>query len=127
MSEYAGIIIEESLENKTVLGELSIASTKIVPVTERHKTPWVKQWTFLNVEIPEDEADEIAEKLSKSLETEHAWYADYKNDQYHFIIYREKIFKVDLKNPVLYKDAKEYGLSIGIPDYQVNFTPKDKI
>lgn len=124
MSVYTGVIIEESLADKAVLDEMHIASTKIVPVTERHKTPWVKQWTFLNVEMPEGKAEKIAEKLSKSLEAEHSWYADYKNDRYHFIIYRGKIFKVDLKNPVMYKEAKEYGISIGIPDYQVNFKPK---
>jgi len=34
---------------------------------------------------------------------------------------------VDLKNPILYKDAKRYGISLGIPKYQVDFAPEDKV
>lgn len=124
---YKGVIIEESLDNKDVLKEVTIVDTKVEEVTEEHKTPWIKQWTLHTVEIPETKADDIVEKLSADLEREHNWYADFKNDKYHFIIYRDKVFKVDLKNPVLYKDAKEYGISVGIPEYQVDFAPEDKV
>ena len=127
MKTYKGVIIEESLESTAVLKELRIVSTKIEKVTEEHKTPWIKQWTLHTVQIPEDTADNVAIKLSEALEREHNWYADYKNEDYHYIIYRDKVFKVDLKNPVLYKDAKKYGISLGIPEYQVDFAPDDKV
>ena len=48
---YIGIIIEESLKNKDFLKEVKILNTKIEQVTERHKTPWLKQWTLRAVEI----------------------------------------------------------------------------
>ena len=51
---YRGVIIEESLEDKDVLKEVRILSTKVEPVTEKHKTPRIKQWTLHTVEIPED-------------------------------------------------------------------------
>ena len=124
---YKGVIIEESLDNKAVLDKIKIIKTKISPVVEKHKTPWVKQWTMHTAEIPEQDAEKVAEQLSKDLDKEHAWYADFKNENYHFIIYRGKIFKVDLKNPILYKDAKKFGISLGIPEYQVDFTPDDQI
>lgn len=124
---YHGTIIEESLNDNSVLSAVKIISTEIEPVIEKHKTPWLKQWTLHSVEIPEENGDVVAETLSKSLDKDHNWYADYKNEAYHYIIYRNKIFKVDLKNPTLYKDAKQYGISLGIPDYQVDFAPEDKI
>ena len=124
---YKGVIIEESLDNKAVLDKIKIIKTKISPVVEKHKTPWVKQWTMHTAEIPEQDAEKVAEQLSKDLDKEHAWYADFKNENYHFIIYRGKIFKVNLKNPILYKDAKKYGIGLGIPKYQVDFAPDDKI
>jgi len=124
---YQGVIIEESLENKDVLDKVKIIKTKISPVVEKHRTPWVKQWTMHTVEITEKNADKVAEQLSKDLDKEHSWYADFKNENYHFIIYREKVFKVVLKNPVLYQDAKKYGIGLGIPEYQVDFAPDDKI
>jgi len=124
---YKGVIIEESLEKADVLKDVVVIETKVEPVTEEHKTPWIKQWTLHTVEIQENKADQVAEKLSEDLDKEHEWYSDYKNDQYHFIIYRGKVFKVDLKNPVLYKNAKQYGISVGIPEYQVDFAPEDKL
>jgi hypothetical protein len=68
----------------------------------------------------------VAEQLSQDLDKKHSWYADFKNDRYHYIVYRGRIFKVDLHNPVLYKDAKQFGISLGIPEYQVDFAPDDK-
>ena len=101
--------------------------TKISPVVEKHRTPWVKQWTMHTVEIKEEDANKIAEQLSKDLDKKHVWYADFKNENYHFIIYRGRVFKVDLKNPTLYKEAKKFGIALGIPDYQVDFAPNDEI
>lgn len=125
---YKGVIIEESLGDTSVLKEVKILDTEVEPVAEEHKTPWLKQWTLHTVEIPEDKVDEVADKISKSFDKEHPhWYADYKNDKCHYIIYANKIFKVDLSNPVLYRDAKEHGISIGIPEYQVNFAPEHKV
>ena len=124
---YEGVIIEESLGNKTVLQNMHIVSTKIEPIIAEHKTPWLKRWTLHTVEIPENNAEEIAYQLSRDLEKEHNWYADFKNDKYHYIIYRSKVFKVDLQNPLLYKEAKQYGISLGIPEYQVDFAPDNKV
>ena len=124
---YQGVIIEESLDNKEVLSNVKIIKTKVNPVNEKHRTPWVKQWTMHTVEIAEENADKIAEQLSQGLDKEHAWYADFKNTNYHFIIYTGKVFKVDLTNPVLYKNAKQYGISLGIPEYQVDFAPEDEV
>jgi hypothetical protein len=66
--------------------------------------------------------DVVADTLSKSFETQHpAWYIDFKNDTLHFIIFPNKVFKINLKNPVLYKSARQYGESLGIPPYQMQF------
>ena len=124
---FKGVIIEESLENKSVLKKVKIVDTDVEEVTEKDKTPWVKQWTMHSVEIAEEDAEEIADEISKSLDSKHDWYADFKNNKYHIIIYSNKIFKVDLNSPTLYKDAKEYGISIGIPEYQVDFDPTNKV
>lgn len=125
---YKGVIIEESLEDRSFLKRIKIIETTIEPVTHKHNTPWVSQWTMYSIEIPKELGEELAEEISKLFDKNHPrWYIDYKNDQYHFIIYDRKVFKVDLKNSVLYKDAKDYGISIGIPDYQLDFTPEDKI
>src|SRR3989344_9096921 len=123
---YRGVIIEESLENKDVLKDVLILSTKVEEVTEEHKTPWLKQWTLHTVEIPEGKEEGIAEKISKALDSQHAWYADFRSDKFDYIIFRGKVFKVDRSKPEQYKEVTEYGLSLGIPDYQLDFSPHIK-
>ena len=125
-SNFIGVIIKESLGNKDVLEKIKILKTKVEPITEKHKTPWIKQWTLHTVEMPEKEAESIAEDISKSLESEHPWYADFKNETTHFIIFRNKVLKIDKTNKEQYDEAKEYGISLGIPEYQVDFHPEVK-
>ncbi len=121
---FNGIIIEESLTDNSVLNDVNIISTKVEPVTEKHKTPWVKQWTMHTVEIPTDKVDEVAKKISKALDKEHDWYADFKTETEHFVIYTDKVFHItDRTDKKQYDEANEYGISIGIPDYQVDFSP----
>lgn len=122
--EYKGVIIRESLTDVSVFQKVRIVKTDVESITPRHKTPWVKQWTLYTVEVEEEKAKEIASILSKNIDTshDHPWYADFKNDKFHYIIYPNKIFKVDLSNPVLFNDAQEYGITLGIPKYQVDFS-----
>lgn len=65
----------------------------------------------------------LPKKISKSFDTNHFtnWFADYKNDRFHFIIFPNKVIKVDLNHPILYKETKSYGISLGIPNYQLDF------
>lgn len=123
--QYRGVIIEESLADKSILSKVKIESTKIEPITPEHKTPWLKQWTLHNVLIDEKTAGEIAEEISKSFDYSHgsAWYADFKNDKTHYIIFKDKVFKIDRSKPKEYQKATDYGISLGIPEYQVDFAP----
>ena len=123
---YKGVIIKESLEDTSILTELNILDTEVELVTEEHKTPWIKQWTLYTIEISEDQASNIAKKLSKALDSEHDWFAAFKNSNFHFIIFRNKVFKVDRSKKEQYKDVTKYGVSLGIPDYQLDFSPHIK-
>jgi hypothetical protein len=120
--DFKGVIIEESLEDTSVLDDVKILSTKIEPVTDEHKTPWIKQWTLHDIEVPAEKASEIAEKISRALDPKHDWYTDYRTDNEHYIIYRNKIFHItDRSSEKQYGEATAYGISIGIPAYQVDF------
>ena len=124
-NNYNGVIIEESLENKEVLKEVKILKTEVEPVTEEHKTPWLQQWTLHTVEIPEYKAQIIAEKISRTLDSEHmsSWYSDFKNNETHFIIFRDKIFHVNRENKEEHNEVVKYGVSLGIPAHQLDFSP----
>lgn len=126
MENYKGVIIEESLENLDVLKKVKIVSTKIEEVQEKHQTPWLKQWTLHIVEISEENASKVAEEISKVIKEgsgHDSWYADFKNDTHHYIIFRNKVFYMDRTSKEQYDQAKSYGISLGIPEYQVDFHP----
>ncbi len=121
MSNYKGDIIEESLQNKEILNKVKSLSTRVEEVTEKHKTPWLKQWTLHLVEVPESEAKELAEEISRLLDNSHggSWYVDFKNETHHYIIYPSKVFFIDRTKKEHYDEAEKYGTSIGIPQHQL--------
>lgn len=112
------------MKDRGILDECRIIKTEIEPVTEEHETPHLKQWTIHFVEIEEEKAGRIAEELSEVLEgnkEQGYWYADFKNDAWHYIIYPQKVFKVDRRSREQYEMAMRYGLALGIPARQVDF------
>ncbi len=123
MSNFVGVIIEESLEDANILKKVKIVNTKVEVVTEKHKTPWIKQWTLHTVSIPEKHIESFAKELSKVLDSKHDWYADFKDDSTHYIIFRNKVFRVDRTSKEQYVAVTKYGMSLGIPHYQLDFSP----
>jgi len=118
-----GTIIEESLDDHSVLNDLEMTNTTVEKVTKKHQTPWLKQWTLDDFEVAEDDADAVADRFSKALELEHSWYVDFKDKDSHYFIFRDKVFHIHRTHDG-YQKVKEYGASIGIPDYQLDFTPE---
>jgi peroxiredoxin len=128
LGSYKGVIIEESLEDKSILSELQILETEVEKVTDRNKTPWLKLWTKHTVEVPEAEAQAVAERLAKILDHKHggSWYADFKNQHFHYVIFRDRIFRVDRRSKQQYDEVNRFGEALGIPSYQLDFSPQIK-
>lgn len=121
---YKGIIIEESLEDRTILTRVKVLESKVVQVTPRHKTPWLKQWTLDTVEVGEEDMASVAEAIGMSLDRSHggSWYADFLNERNHYVIFRRKVFLINRRSKTQYDEAVKYGLALGIPPYQLDFS-----
>lgn len=104
MSNYSGCIIEESIKDKSILDEFTIVETKD------------EDGIMYIVEIDECKINEIVPKLQSAMVDEPIWYIDLKNYDYHYIIFNDKIFKVDRDYPEQYEQTKEYGLKRGISE-----------
>ena len=127
---YIGVIIEESLSDKSAMEGLNIVSTRVEKVEAQHETPWLEKWTLHTVEIPANEAEMVADKLAKSFDMEHIgnWYADFRNDEYHYVIYPNKVFKLDRRKKSDFDEMGEYALSIGLPKSQlIDFSGIDEM
>lgn len=104
--KYSGCIIEESLKNKSILDEFDIVETRADSCI---------------VEIDASQVEEIVLKLQNAMVSDPCWYCDLKNYDYHYIIYNDKIFKVNRDYGEQYEEAKAYGLKRGIQeDYLPN-------
>ncbi len=125
---YKGTVIEESLGDKSILKDLVILSTHIEVVTDEHRTPWLKQWTLHKIQVPAEQAGEMAERIQQAIDVTQpgSWYVDFKNEVDHFIIYKDKIFKVRRNDADGYAAAKSHGIGLGIPEHQVDFSPDTK-
>ena len=112
-----GDIIEESLTDRSVLSEVTILETRVEPVTEYHRTPWLEQWTVHRVAVSEERAAELAERFTQALDAEHAhaWYADFKNEDIHYVAFADKVFRVPRHSEGRYAEVVEYGVKLGIP------------
>lgn len=118
---FSGIIIEESLIDTHILKEVRVFDTTIQMVSKRHKTPWLNQWTLKHIEIMEEDADKMAEKISASLDPYHPWFAHFESSGLQYLIFRGKIFKLDRFSSHQYEAVVSYGLSIGIDPVFLRF------
>src|SRR5215210_6738077 len=120
-----GDIIEEGLADRTVLSEVTILETRVEPVTEYHRTPWLERWTIHRVAVPEERAAEVSERFSEALDAEHAhaWYVDFKNEYVHYIAFADKVFRVPRDSEQRYAEVIEHGKRLGIPRHQLDFSP----
>ncbi len=119
--DYKGVIIEESLADKSALDGLKILIQEIEVVEEAHETPWLEKWTCDTVEVPEATIDEVTQRLASAIDIEHCgnWYCDFKNDNWHYVVFRDKIFKINRKSRDDYVKMQEYAASIGLPAHQM--------
>ena len=119
---YCGEIIEESLKDRSIIDSVRIVSAEIENVTPNHRTPWLQQWTITTVEIDDGAIKAFVKKLQAVMETEHSsWFADFKGEKDHYIVFPGKIFFIDHRRNDTYTEAVAYGVSLGIPKQQLAF------
>lgn len=105
--KYSGCIIEESLKDKSIINELNI-----VEEINDDGVMWI-------VEVDESKLGDLLPKIQALMVENPIWYCDLKCEDYHYIIFNDKIFKVNRDFPEQYEEVREYGLVRGIPDEQL--------
>ncbi|MCM1114519.1 MAG: hypothetical protein NC397_03395 [Clostridium sp.] len=99
----------ESLKDQSIINEFKIIETNI------------DEGISHIVEIDDSRIEDIVPKLQAAMSDVKEWYTDLKNHDYHYIIYNDKVFKVNRDYGEQYEQAKEYGLRRGIlEDYLPN-------
>jgi hypothetical protein len=109
-----------------VLRDVRIRRTRAFPTTEWHRTPWVAQWTMHVVEIPDERAETVAACLAETIDaTRGAWYAGFKSDATHYVVFSGRIFRVSRAHPEEYEAPRAHGRALGIAERQLDFDTYD--
>lgn len=108
---YTGTIVAESLKDQSILNEFSVLNTR----TTDDENP-ADQWHLYKVEATKEQL----EKLSLFLKSE-KWYAHFWNKDEMIVVFPKKIFEQKVSDKATWIPAIEYGLSLGIPEKQLDF------
>jgi hypothetical protein len=78
-------------------------------------------WTFLDVELPDERADELAAALAEALLPEDGWYADFQSDAEHVVVFSGRVFRYRKGDEVARDEVVSYGRSVGTPEHQLDW------
>jgi hypothetical protein len=102
-----GIIIENSLQDNTVLHRLTILKT------------WQDgNWRIHEVQVSKAEAEELGKHLSSGPWYMHFWE---KGKDDILVVYKDKVFHIEYSDKRTWQAAVAYGQSLGIPSEQLDF------
>jgi len=108
---FKGVVIEESLEDNRILNELEIVGFRI----SSDETPQ-DRWHLYTVKVSEEDIV----KLSKCIKSG-KWYMHFWSGRDVIAIFKNKKFEFNYDDRDTWKDAVDYGLSVGTPQEQLSF------
>ena len=112
---WKGVIIEESLENKDLLGLVKIIGTRKT-VLEREEEKWILN--FHRIELKDGKKDLFVKQAEMSLTK--GWYIHICRNKTMIVIFKGRAFEFE-KNDKKLDEARRYGLSLGIIKEQMPF------
>jgi len=110
---WQGVVLEESLEDKSLLELVKIVGTKKEKLEEEDRV-----MTFHNVEVDDSKKQEYLDKAVHSIKQ--GFYLHLCKDGNMYVVFRDKIFNFRKNDPELER-ARDYGKSIGIIEEQMPF------
>jgi hypothetical protein len=78
-------------------------------------------WTFLDFEVPEQRADELATTLADALLREDGWYADFQSDAEHVVVFAGRAFRYRKGDAAAREEVVAYGRAAGTPEHQLDW------
>lgn len=113
MKPYRGIVIAESLLDWAWINQVRVVSARI---TNSPNDP-NGLWHLYTVEVTEDQVRAL-EGLLKPTD----YYAHFSNAQGGLVVFPHKTFRVDPQSQVTWQDAIDFGVAMGIPAEQMDFS-----
>jgi hypothetical protein len=119
----SGTLIAESIR---VGADLSIDGLVVTRIFRRDfpdEPPGMPTtWTLMEFKAEDAKSDELAQKLADVLIAEGGWYADFGVGDHHVVVFAGKVFRYRKGDEAGRAEATEYGLSVGCPADQLDWT-----
>lgn len=119
-----GTILLESLRSdakltgfRFVVPEVSRGRPRLSPQEVAAGVPSV--WSAIEFELEDEKAAELTQVLSERLNP--GWFANLQSDTETIIVFEGRVFRYPRGDPRGRAEAQAYGLSLGIPDYQLDW------
>ena len=113
---WKGVIIEESLDDKSLFNLVTTIKTEEATLEEEEKKETLH---FHNIILDEDKKDEFIKKAKRSIKQ--GWYIHICLNGRMVVIFKDRSFEFTESEQDKIKQAHEYGLSIGIVKEQMEF------
>jgi hypothetical protein len=113
---WRGVIIEESLDDKSLLDLVRIVKSKKTTLEEESERGFL---TFLYIELGDEKKDEFVKKAVSSIKDN--FYLHICKGEKMIVIFKDKMFEFSSDELDEINKARDYGLSIGIIREQMSF------
>ena len=116
---FTGLLLQESLDDLSVLERLNITKVETWEPGERGK-PAGPVWTATFFEGDESEADETAAMISRAMKDLY-WYANIHLPTDEIVIFAREVFRYVRFDAEARKAPEDYARSLGVPEHQIDW------
>lgn len=113
---WKGVIIEESLEDKSLFDVVNMISSREETLNEEEERGTMHLRSF---ELEDDKKEEFVRKAEEMIKDK--WYIHICKDGVMVVIFKGKSFEFTRDQKDVIEKAREYGKSIGILEAQMTF------
>lgn len=110
MDKFKGCIVEESLEDNRILNNIKIIKVRITREEDASE-----RWHIYNSILTEKDIKKVHKYLKDG------WYMHFWKGNKIVVLFKRRKFVLNLKNKEGWKEAINYGRSLGIPKEQLDF------
>ena len=117
-----GVLIGESLRIGAELVGIPLQVTRLWRSDVASATAGQpKQWTLMDFEAEESEAEQLAAALAKCLAPTGGWYINYNTAEEAFIVFADHVFRYPRGDAAGRSRAQDYARSVGVPEPQLDW------
>lgn len=78
-------------------------------------------WTFIDFELPDDDAEQFARGLEGALQRPGGWYCDFRSATETFVVFASRTFRYPRGDQSERAVVARYARSVGVPEAQLDW------